>query len=71
MSDRSYYEKDVTDSEKGWGEIMISQDIDLLYNIESDWIDDRSEPEIKFEPEVEHMHEQELSYLRELTRMAP
>ena len=56
----------MTCSVKGWDDIMISQDIDLFDDIESDWIDDRSEPEIKFEPEVEHFHEQELRYLREL-----
>ena len=66
MSDRSYYENDVTGSVKGWDDIMISQDLDLFDDIESDWIDDRSEPEIKFKPEVEQLHGKELRPLREL-----
>ena len=42
----------MTESVKVWDEIMISQDIELFDDIESDWIDDRSEPEKKFEPEI-------------------
>ena len=30
------------------------------------WIDDRSEPEVEFEPEVDQTHEQELTNLRVL-----
>ena len=34
--------------------------------MDRDWIDDRSEPEVEFEPEAEQTHEQELTNLRTL-----
>ena len=34
--------------------------------MDQDWIDDCSEPEVEFEPEVEKTHEQELTNLRVL-----
>ena len=34
--------------------------------MDRDWIDDRSEPEVEFEPEAEQTHEQELTKLRVL-----
>ena len=43
-----------------------SQDIHLINDTETDWIDDRSQPEVEFEAEVERMHEQELTNLRVL-----
>ena len=39
---------------------MVSQDIDLVEDTETD---DRSEPEMEFEPEVEQILEQELTIL--------
>ena len=44
----------------------MSQEIDLINDTDQDWIDDRSEPEKEIEPEVEQMHEKELTNLREL-----
>ena len=34
--------------------------------MDQDWIDDRSEPEMEFEPEAEQTHEQELMNVRVL-----
>ena len=41
----------------------MSQEIN---ETDHDWIDDRSEPEVEFEPDVEQMHENELTNLRVL-----
>ena len=57
---------DVAVSIVGVDEIRVSQEIDLINDEEQDWIDDCSEPEREFEPEVEQMHEQELTNLRVL-----
>ena len=47
----------------GLDEIVVSQEIN---ETDHDWIDDRSEPEVEFEPDVEQMHENELTNLRVL-----
>ena len=41
-------------------------EVDLVNDMDQDWIDDRSEPEVEFEPEVDQTHEQELTNLRVL-----
>ena len=48
----------------GLDEVAVPQEIDLVNDMDQDWIDDRSEPEVEFEPEVEQTHEQELTNLR-------
>ena len=40
--------------------------IDLVNDMDQDWIDDRSEPEVELEREAEQTHEQELTNLRVL-----
>ena len=45
---------------------MVSQEIDLINDTDQDWIDNCSEPETEVEPEVEHLHENELTNLRVL-----
>ena len=52
------------DSLVGLDEVAVPKEIDLVNDMDQDWIDDRSEPEIEFEPEVEQTHEQELTKLR-------
>ena len=47
-------------------EVVVPQEIDLVNDTEQDWIDNRSEPEVEFEPEMEQMHEHELTNLRVL-----
>ena len=42
------------------------EEIDLVNDMDQEWIDDRSEPEVEFEPEAEQTHEQELTNLRVL-----
>ena len=54
------------DSVVGLDEIRVSHDIDLVHDTKTNWIDNRSEPEMEFEPEVEQMHEQELTNMRVL-----
>ena len=44
----------------------MSQEIDLINDTHQDSIDDRSEPAVEFDPEVEQMHEKELRNLRVL-----
>ena len=41
----------------GLDEVAVPQEIDLVNDMDQDWIDDRSEPEVEFEPEVEQTHE--------------
>ena len=53
----------LTDSIVGVDEKVVSQEIDLINDTDQDWIDDRSEPEVEFEPEAEQMHEKELTNL--------
>ena len=53
----------LTDSIVGVDEKVVSQEIDLINDTDQDWIDDRSEPEMEFEPEAEQMHEKELTNL--------
>ena len=57
---------DMMDSLVGLDEVAVPQEIDLVNDMEQDWIDDRSEPEVEFEPEVDQTHEQELTNLRVL-----
>ena len=44
----------------------MPREIDLVNDMDQDWIDDRFEPEVEFEPEVDQTHEQELTNLRVL-----
>ena len=46
--------------------MAMLEEIDLVNDMDQDWIDDRSEPEVEFEPEAEQTHEQELTNLRVL-----
>ena len=57
---------DIMDWLVGLDEVAVPQEIDLVNDMEQDWIDDRSKPEVEFEPEVEQTHEQELTNLRVL-----
>ena len=50
----------------GLDEIAVPREIDLVNDMDQDWIDDRSEPENEFDSEVEQTHEQELTNLRVL-----
>ena len=54
---------DMMDSLVGMNEVALPQEIDLVNDMEQDWNDDRSEPEVEFEPEVKQTHEQELTNL--------
>ena len=50
----------------GLVEVAVPRAIDLVNDMDQDWIGDRSEPEVEFEPEVDQTHEQELTNLRVL-----
>ena len=54
------------DSLVGLDEVAVPKEIDLVNGMDQDWIDDRSEPEVEFEPEAKQTHEQELTNLRVL-----
>ena len=54
------------DSLVGLNEVAVPKEIDLVIDIDQDWIDDRTEPEVEFEGEAEQTHEQELTNLRVL-----
>ena len=53
---------DMMNSLVGLDVVAVPKEIDM----DQDWIDDRSEPEVEFEPEEEQTHEQELTNLRVL-----
>ena len=57
---------DMMDSLVGLDEVTVPREIDLVNDMDQDWIDDRSEPEVEFEPEVEQTLEQESTNLRVL-----
>ena len=57
---------DMMDSLLGLDEVVMPQEIELVNDTEQDWIDESSEPEVDFEPEMEQMLEQELTNLRVL-----
>ena len=57
---------DIKDSLVGLDEVAMIEEIDLVNDMDQDWIDDRSEPEVEFEPEAEQTHDQELTNLRVL-----
>ncbi|XP_063727111.1 uncharacterized protein LOC134854685 [Symsagittifera roscoffensis] len=42
---------DMMESLKGLDEVAVAREIDLVNDMDQDWIDDRSEPEVEFEPE--------------------
>ena len=50
----------------GLDEVAVPKEIDLVTDMDQDWIDDRSKPEVEFEPDLEQTHEQELTNLRVL-----
>ena len=43
---------------------VMPKEIELVNDMDQDWIDDRSEPEVEFEQEMEQFHEQDLTDLR-------
>ena len=57
---------DMMDSLVGLDEVAVQEEVDLVNDMDQDWIDDRSEPEVELEPEAEQTHEQELTNLRVL-----
>ena len=38
-------------------EVVVPREIDLVNDMDQDWIDDHSEPEVEFEPEVDQTDE--------------
>ena len=54
------------DSLVGLDEVAVPKETDLANDMDRDWIDDRSEPKVEFEPKAEQTHEQELTNLRVL-----
>ena len=57
---------DMIESLVGLDEVAVPKEIELVNDMDQDWLDDRSEPEVEIEPEVEQTHEQELTNLRVL-----
>ena len=57
---------DMMETLVGLDEVAVPKELVLVNDMHQDWIDDRSEPEVEFEPEVEQTHEQELTNLRVL-----
>ena len=55
---------DMMDSLVGLDEVAVPKETNFVKDLDQDWIDDRSEPEVEFEPEAEQSHEQELTNLR-------
>ena len=57
---------DMMESLVGLDEVRVPKEIDLVNDMDQDWIDDRSEQEVEFKPEVEQTHERQLTNLRGL-----
>ena len=57
---------DMMESLVRFDEVAVPREIDLVNDMDQDWIDNRSEPEVVFEPDVDQTHEQELTNLRVL-----
>ena len=57
---------DMMESLVGLDEVAVPREIDLVNDMDQYWIEDRSEPEKEFKPEVEQTHEQEITNLRVL-----
>ena len=57
---------DMMDSLVGLDEVTVPNEIDLVNDMDQDCIDNRSESEVEFKPEVEQTLEQELTNLRVL-----
>ena len=55
---------DMMESLVGLDEVAVPPEIELVNDMDQDLIDDRSEPIVEFEPEVEQTHEQKLMNLR-------
>ena len=51
---------DMMDSLVELNEVALPKEIDLVNDMDRDWIDDRSELEVEFEPGAEQTHEQEI-----------
>ena len=49
---------DVMESLVGLDEVAVPREIDLVNDMDQDWIYDCSEPGVEFKPEVEQTHEQ-------------
>ena len=57
---------DMMESLVGLDEVAVTREFDLVNDMDQEWIEGRSEPEVEFEPQVEQTHEQELTNLRVL-----
>ena len=51
--------------------LKMRYDIVQIIIKETAWIDNRSKVKMEFQPETEQRHDQELTKLRQITRMAP
>ena len=57
--------KKIVEKVVGLEEITVSQDIDIVDDLE-EWVDDRSKPEVEFDDEQKQLYEQDLTNLRVL-----
>ena len=58
--------KKIVEEVVGLEEITVSQDIDIVYDHDDEWVDDRSKPEVEFDDEQQQSYEQDLTNLRVL-----
>ena len=56
--------KKIVEEVVGLEEITVSQDIDIVDDLDDEWVDDRSKPEVEVDDEQEQSHEQNLTNLR-------
>ena len=57
---------DAMESLVGLDEILVPHDVDLAPDSETDWLENRPEPEFEIETEIEQTHDQDLINLRVL-----
>ena len=58
--------KKIVEEVLGLEDITVSQDIDIVDDLDEEWIEDRSKPEVELEDEQKQYYEQDLTNLRVL-----
>ena len=58
--------KKIVENSVGLEEITVSQDVDIVFDQDREWIDGRSKPDVEFDDKQQQSYLQELTNLRVL-----
>ena len=58
--------KKIVENSVGLEEITVSQDVDIVFDQDTEWIDGRTKPDVEFDDEQQQSYLQELTNLRVL-----